>query len=132
MTRHAGITGVTLPIDDDDSSPAPSCATRTTPCRVPPPLPLRATTISLTAGRCPLRAAATAAVYVSLLPHSRCPHLPPFAAMHLTPMPLPFGPTTVYPHAPVLGRPPIAYPLSPRSDPTYFLYVVCSLCEMSR
>ena len=124
-TRHTGITGVTLPIDDDDSSPAPSHATRTAPCRVPPPPPLHATTISLTAGCCPLRAAAATAVYISLLPHSRCPHLLPFAAKHLTPVPLPFGPTTVYPRAPALGRPPTAYPLSPCSDPTYFLYVVC-------
>ena len=92
VTHHVGITGVTSPINDDDSSPAPSHATRTAPCRMLPPPPLCATTISLTAGRCPLCAAAATAVYVSLLPHSRCPHLPPFAAMHLTPVPLHFGP----------------------------------------
>jgi hypothetical protein len=55
---------VTWPIadNDNDTSPAPSHATRTMPCRVPPPQPLHATTIGLTAGRCPLRAAT--AIYV--------------------------------------------------------------------
>ena len=38
-THHVGITGVTWPIaDDDDMSPAPSRATCTTPCCLPPPL----------------------------------------------------------------------------------------------
>ena len=41
-THHAGITGVAWPIvdGDDDTSPAPSRATRTTPCRLPPALSL--------------------------------------------------------------------------------------------
>ena len=52
-TRHVGITGVTWPIDNNDSSPAPLRATHTTPCRVPAPAlpPLRVTTIDLTTGR---------------------------------------------------------------------------------
>ena len=50
---------------------------------------------------------ATAAIYISLLPHSRCPHLPPFATMHLTPVP---------PH--VLGPPPCTHvPLCSDSPP---------------
>ena len=101
---HRHHRGVMWPIDDNDSSPAPSRATRTAPCHVLLPPPLRATTISLTAGHCPLRAAT--AIYVPLLPHSRCPHLLPFATMHLTPVPPHFGPTTVYPHALALGWPP--------------------------
>ena len=124
MTHHTGVTGVMLPIDDNNSSPAPSHATCIVPCHMPPPPPLCAITIGLTTGHCPLRAAAT--IYIPLLPHSRCPHRPPFTAMHLTPMPLHFGPC---PHA---RTAPHRLPTFPTLGPTYFLYMVCSLCEISR
>ena len=50
VTHHMGVTGVTWPIaNDDDTSPALSCATHTAPCRLPPPLLHAATTTALCA-----------------------------------------------------------------------------------
>ena len=45
-THHAGVTGVMWPIvdGDNDTSPAPSHATRTMPCRLPPALSCAAAT----------------------------------------------------------------------------------------
>ena len=113
--------------------PTLSCATTPSHATLPPPPPSmhhHHHTLCAT-GCCPLHAATATTVYVLLPPHSRCPHLPPFATTCPTPIPLRFGPTTMYPCTLALGWPPTAYPLSLHSDPTCFLYMVCSLCKMS-
>ena len=122
MTHHMGITGVTWPIDNDDSSLAPSCATRTAPCHVPPLPPLHATTISLTAGHCPLCAAAAATVYVQchtaitmMPPHNT--HPPP--SRHLHP-----SHTLNHPPGHPLHSPTCCLPNTTYMPPTHCMYNV--------
>ena len=77
--RHRPYVPMTWPIDNDDPSPAPSHATCTMPCHMPPPPPLRATTIGLTAGHCPLRAATATAIAAPTCRRCHCrrrPYMP--------------------------------------------------------
>ena len=64
-------------------------------------------------GRCSLRPTAAPTVYVPLLPHSRHPRLPPFAAMRPTPVPPHFGPhhrVPTRPHARMAPHCLLAFP----------------------
>ena len=77
---------------------------------------------------CPL-CAATAALYVPPPSHSRCPHLPPFAATHPTHMPPAFRAPLPHTHMPLHSDgppPPTCFPCAqtpptacPRPTPTY-------------
>ena len=104
-----------------DGSSAPSHATTTAfhmpPCPVACPPPHRVPPRHHHRPLCIAAAAPyvllAAALYVPLPPYSRCPRLPPFAAMRPTPMPPHFGPhhrVPTHPHAQTAPHRLLAFP----------------------